>query len=40
MKFTIYFNNVSENCTVYINDVLIEDGVETDVPDSSDGYFL
>lgn len=40
MKFTIVFNNVSENCTVYINDVLIEDGVETDVPYSPEGYFL
>jgi len=40
MAVTIYFDNVSENCTVYINDVLIEDGVETDVPYSADGYFL
>ena len=40
MKFTIWFNNVSENCTVYINDVLIEDGIETDVPYSSEGYLL
>lgn len=40
MKFTIEFNNVSENCTVYVNDILIEDGVETDVPYSSEGYLL
>ena len=40
MAVTIYFDNVSENCTVYINDILIEDGVETDVPYSADGYFL
>lgn len=40
MKFTIHFYNVSENCTVYINDVLIEDGVETEVPYSWEGYFL
>jgi len=40
MAVTIYFDNVSENCKVYINDILIEDGVETDVPYSADGYFL
>lgn len=41
MKFTILFNNVSENCSVYINDVLIEDGVEAEVPDSfSEGFLL
>ena len=40
MAVTIYFDNVNENCTVYINDILIEDGVETDVPYSADGYFL
>ena len=41
MKFTILFYNVSENCSVYINDVLIEDRVETEVPDSfSEGFLL
>lgn len=40
MKFTIHFNNVGENCIVYINDVPIEDGIEVDVPYSFEGYFI